>query len=180
MKPLAQMSGLTAESEDEITGDTGYAFMMGRIDSAEFHARLSRRLGLDISADRFFDIWSSVIVRNDEIEEIVGTLHGRYRLVVGSNTDPIHYARSLEVQPALRFFADALLSYELGHSKPDPAFFRVGLERISIRPEDCVFIDDRSDNVEAARTLGMTGIEFSSAEQLESELTNLGIVPPVP
>ena len=96
--------------------------------------------------------------------------------MLASNTDVLHYARSLEVQEALRLFDYALLSYELGLCKPDPEFFRSGLERLAISPEECVFIDDRKENVEAAQTLGIAGTQFVSTQQLELDLGDMGLV----
>ena len=69
-----------------------------------------------------------------------------------------------------------LVSYELGVCKPDPEFFRRGLAKLGVEAEECLFIDDLEDNVEAARSLGITGIRFESAEQLERELKGLSIL----
>ena len=175
---LAEMSGLTPERVmDEIeTGEAGYAFMLDRLDRAEFHRRLTERLGLRQHPDAFFAMWSSIIAPNEEINSLVKRLKDRYRLVLASNTDVLHYTRSLEVQEALRIFDHALLSYELGLCKPDPEFFRSGLERLAIPPVECVFIDDREENVEAAQTLGIAGTQFVSTKQLESDLGDMGIL----
>lgn len=49
----------------------------------------------------------------------------------------------------------AFYSYELGVAKPDPAFFSVILERLSLPVGDVLFVDDNQANVESARALGM-------------------------
>ena len=176
-EPWGEASGMTPESvmEELVAGDA-YDFMRGEFEGAEFHRRMERRFGLGMEPDRFFDLWNSIIAPNESVNGLIERLKGRYRLSVGSNTDPLHYARCLEVQNALGHFDDALLSYELGACKPDPAFFRSGLEKLSTPPEECLFIDDREDNVEAAKSLGITGIQFLSTEQLESELGRLGLL----
>ena len=176
--PFAAMSSLTPEQvmEEIVSGHAAEPFMLGAIDPTEFHRRLAQRLGLNIEANRFFDIWRSVIQPNEGIAGLVEGLRGRYRLAVGSNTDVLHYKRSLEVQPALRHFDEALLSYELARCKPDVDFFRLGLDRLSATPEECFFIDDREDNVEAADSLGITAIQFVSREQLELELSGRGLL----
>ena len=176
--PLAEMSGMTPERVmDEIeTGEAGCAFMLGKLDRAEFHRRLTEQLGLSLTPDAFFALWTSIIAPNNNINSLLEGLKNRYRLVLASNTDVLHYARSLEVQEALRLFDYALLSYELGLCKPDPEFFRSGLERLAISPEECVFIDDRKENVEAAQTLGIAGTQFVSTQQLELDLGDMGLV----
>ncbi len=54
--------------------------------------------------------------------------------------------------------------------KPDPKIFRILLDRYRLDPSDCVFIDDRLPNVQAAEALGIKGILFSSAEVLRLAL----------
>ena len=54
--------------------------------------------------------------------------------------------------------------------KPDHRLFHVLLDRYGLIAEECVFVDDNSDNVAAAETLGMKGIVFTGAEALRKQL----------
>lgn len=54
--------------------------------------------------------------------------------------------------------------------KPDERLFRVLLDRYGLRAEECTFVDDNPDNVEAARRLGMKGIVFVGADNLREAL----------
>jgi len=180
---LTEMSGLTSEAVlQALTGELGLQFMLGRFDAAEFHRRLTRQLRVDIDADDFFALWRGVIAVDDDstrpggVYDIVRRLRGRYRLAIGSNTDALHYTRCLELQPSLEDFDEVLLSYELGRCKPDPQFFVLGLRKLGVQADECVFIDDRPDNVAAASSLGITGLHFTSAARLEADLTALGLL----
>lgn len=68
-----------------------------------------------------------------------------------------------------------ILSYREHVIKPDPAAFRLLLERYRIEPEKAVFIDDTLKNIEAAERLGIHGIHFRSLEQAKEELEKLGV-----
>lgn len=57
-----------------------------------------------------------------------------------------------------------------GVSKPDPAIYHRLEEKYGIRLDESIFIDDRGNNVEAARKLGMDGILFTGYEDLIAEL----------
>ncbi len=57
--------------------------------------------------------------------------------------------------------------------KPAPQIYQVLLDRFHLRPEDCVFTDDRPENVEGALRLGMKGIVFRNAEQYEQDLRQM-------
>ena len=50
-------------------------------------------------------------------------------------------------------------SYELGAAKPDPAYFTHIVERLGVPPEQLLFVDDRADNVAAARSVGLAAEE---------------------
>jgi putative hydrolase of the HAD superfamily len=61
-------------------------------------------------------------------------------------------------------------SYQLGIAKPDPEIYRHTLARLGTAPDETLFIDDRQENVEAARALGIQSIEYSTVEQLRADL----------
>lgn len=58
-------------------------------------------------------------------------------------------------------------------SKPDPAIYRILLERYGLRAEECVFLDDRKVNIDTALSLGMQGIVFTSYEDARGRLEEL-------
>lgn len=50
-------------------------------------------------------------------------------------------------------------------AKPEPAIYQLLLSKYNLKPEECVFIDDRKDNVDAAKALGMEGIIYPGSAQ---------------
>lgn len=71
-------------------------------------------------------------------------------------------------------FSGGAASCEEQLLKPDPAFFRVLLERYHLQPSETVFIDDRKENIDAANALGMTAIPFRDSKDLRQTLLFLG------
>jgi 2-haloacid dehalogenase len=63
-----------------------------------------------------------------------------------------------------------------GVAKPDPAIFRLLIERYGIDPERVVFIDDSPVNVSAAARVGMTGLVFTGPADLRRGLRALGLL----
>lgn len=61
----------------------------------------------------------------------------------------------------LELFDDALISTDVGAAKPDPAIYRALLARDDLDPAACAFVDDRLDNLQAARALGMRAIHMA-------------------
>lgn len=57
--------------------------------------------------------------------------------------------------------------------KPDPKIYNILLERYSLKAEECVFIDDKAENVQTARSLGMAGVVFGDIDRVREELSSL-------
>jgi putative hydrolase of the HAD superfamily len=68
-----------------------------------------------------------------------------------------------------------LVSAYIGLRKPETAFFRCALDLSQCQPQECVFIDDREENLEGARQLGIQGIRMTTPEQVIAELRRLGV-----
>ena len=109
---------------------------------------------------------------NEGVLDLIRRLNGRYKLAVLSNSPP-KLAQWLEDWEILHLFDIVVCSGDEGLVKPDPAIFRLTLERLEVAPEEAVFIDDTLGHVEAARSVGLHGIRFTTAKALESELTGL-------
>ena len=74
-----------------------------------------------------------------------------------------------------RYFSMFLSSCYLGMRKPDEQIYRLALDIVQRRPEQCLFIDDRQLNLECAALLGIPGIRFEGADALRSSLADFGI-----
>jgi 2-haloacid dehalogenase len=76
----------------------------------------------------------------------------------------------------LSWFAGGIISGEHGITKPDPAIYRLLIDRSGIDPTRSVFIDDVAANAEAAGAFGIHPIHFAGADALRSELARLGFL----
>jgi 2-haloacid dehalogenase len=70
----------------------------------------------------------------------------------------------------LSWFDGVVVSGEERMIKPDPAFFRLLLERFGLAPEAAFYVDDSEANVAAARRVGMDAVRFTGPEQLRRAL----------
>jgi putative hydrolase of the HAD superfamily len=66
-------------------------------------------------------------------------------------------------------------SFQLRIAKPDPAIYRHVLKELGARPEETLFLDDKTVNVDAALALGIQAIQFSTVEQLRAGLIASGL-----
>ena len=66
-----------------------------------------------------------------------------------------------------------IISAEVGMAKPDPRIYLLALERLGVKPEETIFVDDLQVNVDAARQLGIQAIQFQKNEQVLQEITGI-------
>lgn len=72
-----------------------------------------------------------------------------------------------------RFFNGYVLSYQIGARKPDPVSYERALALIGRSADQCLFVDDRRVNVEAAKEAGMRALLFQNAYDLSRDLKAL-------
>jgi putative hydrolase of the HAD superfamily len=156
--------------------DLAGPYERGEIDSPEFHRRCDSLLGLGLDFDGFSGLWGDMFSPDELVSrEFVRALGDRYRLAILSNTNELHYEWLRREYPILGLFPRAVLSYEVGAMKPSPAIYQAALEATGSRAEECFFTDDRGENVEAARALGIRAEVFRGQAALEEALRDAGV-----
>ena len=76
----------------------------------------------------------------------------------------------------LNQFEGIVVSGEEKTRKPFTKIYNILLERYGLTPENCVFIDDNLDNIEASKQLGIISIHYKNSQQLASDLSQLGLL----
>jgi putative hydrolase of the HAD superfamily len=150
-------------------------FETGLIEPRDFFQQLSRVLDLRLEYGAFCEIWSGIFTDTLVPENMLEGLARRYRLLLLSNTNAIHFEMVRERYGLLRHFHDLILSFEVKAMKPQAEIFQVAVERAGCRPEECFYTDDIPAFTEAARRLGIDAVTFESAGQLARELQSRGI-----
>ncbi|WP_299322031.1 HAD family phosphatase [Parasphingopyxis sp.] len=78
--------------------------------------------------------------------------------------------------PVIDHFADIVISGEEKVIKPDPAIYRLALDRFGLEPGTAIFIDDREENVRASEGEGFVGHHFRDADTLAEDLHEKGLL----
>jgi len=76
----------------------------------------------------------------------------------------------------LNWFDSAVVSGEIGLTKPDPRIFEAAIRQCRLEPGRTVFIDDMPGNVAAARACGLHALQFSGAAKLRADLRAFGLL----
>jgi HAD superfamily hydrolase (TIGR01509 family) len=108
--------------------------------------------------------------------DLVRRLHGPYRTGLLSNAGDAVTPEFIAERYGLGGLFDVeIVSALVGLAKPDPAIFRLALERLGTAPEATIFVDDYVPNVAAAAALGIQALHFTGYEALIAELEQRGV-----
>ncbi|GAB3287600.1 HAD family hydrolase [Parasphingorhabdus pacifica] len=145
----------------------------------EFWRLVGGRLGVEIDEARAAEITAIDEAGWSELDpaalRLVDDLCGTHvRLALLSNA-PSSFARSVEQRDWTRPFAQLVFSGDLRVVKPDEQIYRELLSRIAADPAECVFFDDRPENVTAAVRAGMHSHVWRGADEARTALRDHGL-----
>src|SRR5271168_2652645 len=79
-------------------------------------------------------------------------------------------ARSIYSREIMQLFDELIESSKAGIRKPDPRIYLMMCEKLGVKPDACVYLDDLGGNLKPARAMGMTTIKVESGQQAIAEL----------
>lgn len=147
---------------------------VGQATDEDVWAHVAERFGLDAETLRQLrrDFWAGD--RADvQLADFLRGLRPRYRTAILSNAWPGARKALTERWKLADAVNEMIISAEEGVAKPDPAIYRIALERLGVGPAEAVFVDDMAINVEAAQALGMHGVQFHTREQAIADVKRI-------
>jgi putative hydrolase of the HAD superfamily len=149
-------------------------FDAGLINRETFYNEMRKIYGFNLSQTEFEKAWCTPFWENAEMLEFAHELSPDYRLFILSNTDEIHFPFLWKTFPNLHIFkTNLMLSYILGCVKPDVKIFRLALNQFSLKPDECLFIDDKKANIESAKRYGLSAILHKENNKTITSLYNI-------
>ena len=158
--------------------DIFHPFERGEISSIDYKESISCKLGLEISEDKFYNVWNDVFHDLDpRIEDLLYNLKSKLRLVVLTNTNKIHGNKwKNKYQSVLKNFEKIFCSYEINARKPEKKAYKIVINYLNIEPNFILFLDDKIENVKVASSLGLRGILVKSVQQMINSLSKLVLI----
>jgi epoxide hydrolase-like predicted phosphatase len=163
--------------EDYIFGsDLSQRAQNGELDEPEFWQVVALQLDLaahGLTAEQFRQAFFAEDYLDEELVRLIRSVRPAIKTGLISNAwstlravlhDPF------EIDDA---FDQLVISAEEKLMKPDARIYQLALERLAVRPEEAIFLDDMPANIEAAKALGLKGIQFRSSEQAQADIRAL-------
>lgn len=124
----------------------------------------------------FCKYYSEIFSENKEVVDLLPKLKKSFTLVLLSNTNIIHYKYGWKGYDFLEHFDHIVTSYEAHAVKPEEKIYKTVESLTGEDPARYFFIDDIKEYVDAARSLGWSGVQFKDYKSLSIELINRGIL----
>ncbi len=127
----------------------------GRATPEALYRHFARETGFRGDYGEFVEAWYHVLSENPPMIAFARELSARWPIYLASNAGVLHNPRMFADFPSLGFRRGAVISCEIGAVKPEPAFYERTLDRLGLRADTCLFLDDRPENVAGAEACGI-------------------------
>ena len=136
----------------------------------DFISKVSQITGVDIAeVDKQI---SEPLPKNVPLLNYIKTLKKDYKTAILSNISNPQWFEDYFTQDELSNFDEVVMSSVEGIIKPDPRIFKIATDRLEVQFEQCIFVDDRESNTQAAEGLGMKAILYKELPQLKSDINS--------
>lgn len=153
------------------------AFERGQIAAEAFARDLVAELKLPITHEHFLDVftaWPKGLLPG--VKDLLGRLRPGLGRATLSNTNVLHWPRTMDEMGLGPLFHRHFPSHETGRIKPDAEAFHQVAEALGIAPAAILFLDDTKINVAAARAAGLQAEQALGVEAAEQALTAHGLL----
>jgi putative hydrolase of the HAD superfamily len=182
---LLQLTGLTPDIFDTHYWKYRLDYDRGTLNGRTYWQAIAHDTGLSLSPDQIDALveqdvllWASV--NPVMLDWVVRVRAAGFKTAILSNMGEDLLAHMRKTFDWLDRFHHLTWSCELDVTKPAPAIYTHTLEKLAVAPDEALFLDDKIENVEGARSVGMHALWFRDPETLQAELDKSGWLPDLP
>ena len=147
----------------------------GRMDGRGLLERCAALGARPMSLEAAHASWVDMFELQPQMVELARRLSERYRVYLLSNIGDLHWSHLSREFELHRIGHGVLPSFVAGVMKPDEGIYVEAERRFSLTPAETVFIDDRTENIAAARNRGWHGIVHGGYDTTVGSLRELGV-----
>ncbi len=168
--PFSGKSREELEAQVYHSTDLHIQYETGLITSDEFFAQIKEIADLDISKQDFIAQFCDIFTPIHSTHGLIKSLKSTYKLGLLSNTNEWHFDHAIKKSPVYPAFDAVSLSFQVKAMKPDPKIYLDMAAKLSLPPNQCVYIDDIQKNVDGANTLGFHALLYTNHQILLTDL----------
>lgn len=112
-------------------------------------------------------------IKDERLLAYITQLRESYKTAILSNIGRDGLNRRFETGELDKYFDQVVASGDIGYAKPEAVAYEITADRLGVRCDECLFVDDREVFCEAARAVGMQAIHYQSFDQFKTELETI-------
>lgn len=178
-KQIADVTGLSPLQVKEIIFDNeiGLRCEEGALSIKDYCEHFARQAPVRHEASDLLHATANIFEINESIYPVVKSLKSSgNNLILLSNTCEVHFDFIKKHFPIVDFFDHTILSYKVNARKPNAAIYETALAAAKSPAEECLYIDDIAEYVDAAKELGIEGAIYRTTPQLVDTLQDLRLL----
>ncbi len=168
---LSTLTNLCPPDKQQELRDANKSADYGYIEQDEYEKIVGELIGK--TAPEVRDIRRQKHIRNNELIDFAFSLKSQYKVGMLSNVSRGGLDGLFSDKELNDDFDTVVMSWEVGLTKPHPEIFMIAAEKLGLRPEECVMIDDLITNCEGASVVGMKPIQHISNKLTIKELDRI-------
>ena len=148
---------------------------IGELDFTGYTEHLSRSLNVVMCDEQWREGWNALWTQpHKDVNALLPSLKMRFQLCAFSNTNAVHAESFLSLYPdVFAHFDQLFLSHEVGCRKPAPESFLRICNMLQCQPNQVTFLDDSQENIEGAKSAGVTAHLTRSESEIVRVLRSL-------
>lgn len=148
---------------------------IGDLTGRRFYHQLKKEFDLTSSYDMFVKIYLNIFWPNKPMEKFLKNIvaEKKFNIFLLSNTDHLHIPYLYKTYPHIDLIKNKVVSFKVGHLKPDKEIYKHLFSKYGIDPEESYFIDDMPENIKTGKQFGMVSHHYIHHSVLENEFRSL-------
>ena len=171
----ANSLGVSLQQYTDVMTQYKKDFQLGNILESDLWQKVSADLGGDVpqTESLWLDAVRTVFHEKMGMFDLIDKLKSEsYKIGFLSNTEipAVEYWKEKNYE---KYFDEAIFSCVEHVAKPDVRIYEIMCERLNVESREVIFIDDKIEFIESAKSIGMGGIMFETIEQTKSDLDKI-------
>ena len=156
--------------------DIGNAYREGKMSKDDYWKVFKERLEIDDEIAELEKKWNDVYTVIDGTRQIIEDLKQKYEVYFLSDNVKDRVVIIDKKYGFINWFLGGVFSHEVGVRKPQSKIYELLIEKVNLRPEEMLFIDDKQINLPPAKQLGMNTLLYKNPEKLGTDLKKMKLL----
>lgn len=172
-KKLAKITGIEFNKVYEIARQNQDPVQRGKIGVKRYWENIKRDLKSDFDINEIKNSSLKSLRPYSRMINLVKKLRKKYKVGLLSNTEKENFEYWNKKYSFDKIFDDIVTSFEIGSRKPEKEIYKKSIEKLGVKPNEIVFVDNEIKNLNGATRLGIRTLLYDTYDNFLSRLNKI-------